>query len=90
MTISFIKINKMKNKLFILTLGFIIGGVTFSVFYVKSDYNNKSSQIQDKEIEEIPEKTSSFTLTNNNNSKNNLDFALAAEKNSKYCCAHKK
>ena len=43
----------MKNKLFILTLGFIIGGVTFSVFYLKSDYNNKSSQIQDKEIEEI-------------------------------------
>ena len=80
MTISFIKINKMKNKLFILTLGFIIGGITFSVFYVKSDYNNKSSQIQDKEIEEIPKKTSSFTLTNNNNSKNNLDFNLAAEK----------
>ena len=53
MTISFIKINKMKNKLFILTLGFIIGGVTFSVFYLKSDYNNKSSQIQEKEIEEI-------------------------------------
>ena len=66
MTISFIKINKMKNKLFILTLGFIIGGVTFSVFYLKSDHNNKSSQIQEKEIEEIPEKTSSFTITNKN------------------------
>ena len=52
MTISFIKINKMKNKLFILTFGFIIGGITFSVFYIKSDYNNKSSQIQDKEIPE--------------------------------------
>ena len=36
MTISFIKI-KMKNKLFILSTGFIIGGITFSVFYVKSD-----------------------------------------------------
>jgi uncharacterized membrane protein YciS (DUF1049 family) len=59
----------MKNKLFILFIGFIIGVITFSVFYVKSDTNNKSSQIQDKEIEEIPEKISSFTLTNNNNSK---------------------
>ena len=80
MTISFIKNNKMKNKLFILSLGFIIGGITFSVFYVNSDYNNKSSQIQVKEIEEIPEKISSFTLTNNNNSTKNLDFTLAAEK----------
>ena len=46
----------MKNKLFILFIGFIIGGITFSVFYVKSDTNNKSSQIQDKEIEEILKK----------------------------------
>ena len=70
----------MKNKLFILFIGFIIGVITFSVFYVKSDTNNKSSQIQDKEIEEIPEKISSFTLTNNSNSTKNLDFTLAAEK----------
>jgi len=70
----------MKNKLFILTIGFIIGGVTFSVFYIKPDTNDKSSIIQDKEIEEIPEKTSSFTLTNNSNSTKNLDFTLAAEK----------
>jgi Do/DeqQ family serine protease len=70
----------MKNKLLILFIGFIIGGITFSVFYIKPDTNKKSSQIQDKEIEEIPEKISSFTQTNNNNSKNNLDFTLAAEK----------
>jgi uncharacterized membrane protein YciS (DUF1049 family) len=59
----------MKNKLLILFIGFIIGGITFSVFYIKPDTNKKSSQIQDKEIEEIPEKISSFTQTNNNNSK---------------------
>jgi len=70
----------MKKKLFILFIGFIIGGITFSVFYIKPDTNNKSSKIQDKEIEEIPEKTSSFTLTNNSNSTKNLDFTLAAEK----------
>ena len=70
----------MKNKLFILSIGFIIGGITFSVFYIKSDTNDKSSKIQDKEIEEITKKTSSFTLTNNSNSTKNLDFTLAAEK----------
>lgn len=70
----------MKNKLLILSVGFIIGGITFSVFYIKPDTNNKSSKIQDKEIEEIPKKTSSFTLTNNSNSTKNLDFTLAAEK----------
>jgi Do/DeqQ family serine protease len=70
----------MKNKLLILSVGFIIGGITFSVFYLKPDTNNKSSKIQDKEIEEIPKKTSSFTLTNNSNSTKNLDFTLAAEK----------
>ena len=70
----------MKNKLLILSVGFIIGGITFSVFYIKPDTNNKSSKIQDKEIKEIPKKTSSFTLTNNSNSTKNLDFTLAAEK----------
>jgi Do/DeqQ family serine protease len=70
----------MKNKLFILFIGFIIGGITFSVFYTKPNNNKKTSQIQDKEIEEIPEKISSFTHTNNNNLTNNLDFTLAAEK----------
>jgi Do/DeqQ family serine protease len=80
MTISFTKNNKMKNKLFILSIGFIIGGITFSVFYIKPDTNDKSSIIQDKEIEEITKKTSSFTLTNNSNSTKNLDFTLAAEK----------
>ena len=80
MTINFIQKTKMKNKLLILSVGFIIGGITFSVFYLKPDTNNKSSKIQDKEIEEIPKKTSSFTLTNNSNSTKNLDFTLAAEK----------
>ena len=80
MTINFIQKTKMKNKLLILSVGFIIGGITFSVFYIKPDTNNKSSKIQDKEIEEIPKKTSSFTLTNNSNSTKNLDFTLAAEK----------
>jgi Do/DeqQ family serine protease len=80
MTINFIQKTRMKNKLLILSVGFIIGGITFSVFYIKPDTNNKSSKIQDKEIEEIPKKISSFTLTNNSNSTKNLDFTLAAEK----------
>ena len=70
----------MKVKLFILSLGFIIGGVTFSVLYVKPNSINKSTQILDNEIEEISEKTSSFTLTNNNNSKYNLDLTFAKMK----------
>ena len=70
----------MKVKLFILSLGFIIGAITFSVLYVNPDSTYTSSQILDNEIEEIAEKESSFTLTNNNNSKNNLDLTFAAEK----------
>jgi Do/DeqQ family serine protease len=70
----------MKNKLFLVFSGFIIGGITFSVLYLKPEINEKSSKIQDIEIEEIPKKKSSFTLTSNGNSTNNLDFTLAAEK----------
>ncbi len=70
----------MKVKLFILSLGFIIGAITFSVLYVNPDSTHTSSQILDNEIAEIAEKESSFTLTNNNNSKNNLDLTFAAEK----------
>ena len=70
----------MKNKLFLLLLGFIIGSITFSVLYIKPEIIGKSSKIQDLEIEEIPKKESSFALTNNSNSTKNLDFTLAAEK----------
>ena len=70
----------MKNKLFLLLLGFIIGSITFSVLYLKPEIIGKSSKIQDLEIEEIPQKKSSFALTNNSNSTKNLDFTLAAEK----------
>ena len=70
----------MKNKLFLILLGFIIGGITFSVLYIKPEIIEKSSKVHDIEIEVIPQKKSSFTLTNNSNSTNNLDFTLAAEK----------
>ena len=59
MTIIFIK-KKMKVKLFILSLGFIIGAITFSVLYVNPYSSNTSSQILDNEIEEIADKTSSL------------------------------
>ena len=70
----------MKVKLFILSLGFIIGAITFSVLYENPDSTFTSSQILDNEIEKNAEKESSFTLTNNNNSINNLDLTFAAEK----------
>tara|TARA_B100000767_G_scaffold193529_1_gene180659 strand:+ start:989 stop:2461 length:1473 start_codon:yes stop_codon:yes gene_type:complete len=70
----------MKTKLFILIMGFIIGGITFSVLDVEPNSNKKSLQIQELKIEKISEKTSSFTLASNSNSTNNLDFTLAAEK----------
>ena len=69
----------MKNKIYLLLLGFIIGAITFSILYVEIDYN-KLLQIQEKEIEEVSEKKASFTLTSNSNSTNNLDFTVAAEK----------
>ena len=80
MTIRFKKIFKMKIKLFILILGFIIGGITFSVLHTEPDIKKKSSQIQEIEIEQIPKKETSFALTNNSNTSNNLDFTHAAEK----------
>ncbi len=61
-------------------MGFIIGGITFSVLDVEPNSNKKSLQIQELKIEKISEKTSSFTLASNSNSTNNLDFTLAAEK----------
>tara|TARA_Y100000768_G_C23972347_1_gene681206 strand:+ start:217 stop:1689 length:1473 start_codon:yes stop_codon:yes gene_type:complete len=70
----------MKNKLFLLLFGFIIGSITFSVLFLKPEIIGKSSKIQELEIEEIPKKESSFALTNNSNSTKNLDFTLAAEK----------
>ena len=70
----------MKIKLFILILGFIIGSITFSVLHIEPDIKNKSSQIQEIEIEQIPKKETSFALTNNSNTSNNLDFTHAAEK----------
>ena len=63
-----------------LILGFIIGGITFSVLHIEPDINNKSSQIQEIEIEQIPKKETSFSKTNSSNSSNNLDFTHAAEK----------
>ena len=69
----------MKNKIYLLLLGFIIGAITFSILYVEIDYD-KLLQIQEKEIEEVSEKKASFTLTSNSNSTNNLDFTVAAEK----------
>ena len=69
----------MKNKIYVLLLGFIIGAITFSILYVEID-DNKLSQIQEKEIEEVSEKKTSFALTSNSNSTYNLDFTVAAQK----------
>ena len=70
----------MKNKILVLLLGFIIGGITFSVLNIKPDEKKKSNIVQEIEVEKIPEKESSFSLTNNSNSSKNLDFTVAAEK----------
>ena len=57
----------MKVKLFILSLGFIIGAITFSVLYENPDSTFTSSQILDNEIEKMQKKSplllSQITIT---------------------------